>query len=51
MGGWKDVATVMKYYAHAVNDPTVTDALFDTNLTQGATNPPVTNSNYKEKSA
>ena len=34
MGGWKDVATVMKYYARAMSDPTVTDALFGTNLTQ-----------------
>lgn len=33
-GGWKDVATVMKYYAHAMDDPTVTDVLFGTNLTQ-----------------
>jgi len=29
-GGWKDVSTVMKFYAHAREDPTVTDALFDT---------------------
>lgn len=34
MGGWKDVATVLKYYAQAMADPTVTDALFDTQLTQ-----------------
>lgn len=33
-GGWKDVATVMKFYAHAMDDPTVTDVLFGTNLTQ-----------------
>lgn len=33
-GGWKDVATVMKYHAHAMDDPTVTDVLFGTNLTQ-----------------
>ncbi|WP_299501331.1 site-specific integrase [uncultured Roseobacter sp.] len=36
-GGWKDVATVMKYYAHAMDDPTVTDVLFGTNLTQDKT--------------
>ena len=29
-GGWKDVATVMKFYAHAMDDPTVTDVLFGT---------------------
>jgi len=34
-GGWKDVATVMKYYAHAMDDPTVTDVLFGSNLTHG----------------
>lgn len=46
-GGWKDVATVMKYYAHAMNDPTVTDALFGTNLTQGQDAQPVTISNKR----
>jgi integrase len=35
-GGWKDVATVMKFYAHAMDDRTVTDRLFGTNLTQTA---------------
>jgi len=34
-GGWKDVSTVMKHYAHAKADPTVTDVLFDTPVTQG----------------
>lgn len=33
-GGWKDAATVLKYYAHAREDLTVTDCLFDTNATQ-----------------
>ncbi|MEO9651203.1 MAG: site-specific integrase [Roseobacter sp.] len=33
-GGWKDVSTIMKFYAHSKDDPTVTDALFCTNLTQ-----------------
>lgn len=36
-GGWKDVATVMKFYAHAMDDPTVTDVLFGTNVTQDET--------------
>ena len=31
-GGCKDVATVMKFYAHAMNDPTVTDLLFGTKI-------------------
>ncbi len=43
LGGWKDVATVMKFYAHAMDDPTLTDALFDTNLAQGQISKPVTN--------
>lgn len=30
LGGWKDAVTVMRYYAHALDDPTVTDALFGT---------------------
>jgi hypothetical protein len=33
-GGWKDVATVMKHYAHAMAYPTVTDVIFDTKLAQ-----------------
>lgn len=34
-GGWKDVATLVKTYAHAWGDHTVTDVIFGTNLTQG----------------
>ncbi len=30
LGGWKDGVTVMKFYAHAMDDPTVTDVLFGT---------------------
>ena len=33
--GWKDVGTVMKFYAHAMDGPTVTDVLFGTKYTQG----------------
>lgn len=47
-GGWKDVGTVMKHYAHAMDDPTVTDVLFDTPLTQGNSAQPLTNSKQKE---
>jgi len=36
-GGWKDVATVVKHHAHAMTDPTATEVIFDTNLTQGET--------------
>lgn len=34
MGGWKDVAMVVKTYGHAMTDPTITNVLFDTKLTQ-----------------
>jgi len=49
-GGWKDVSTVMKFYAHAMDDPTVTDALFDTNLTLQTTEETLTNGNKWIKS-
>ena len=29
-GGWKDVGTVIKFYAHALYDPTDTDVIFGT---------------------
>ncbi|MDP2051119.1 MAG: site-specific integrase [Cypionkella sp.] len=51
MGGWKDVATVMKYYAHAVTDPTVTDAVFGTNITQSQNAQSVTIGNTRKKMA
>jgi integrase len=34
MGGWKDVATLVKTYAHAMDDRTVTNVIFGTDLTQ-----------------
>lgn len=34
MGGWKDAAIVLRTYAHAIEDQTITDAIFDTNLAQ-----------------
>lgn len=34
-GGWKDATTVLRTYAHAIEDHTVTDALFDTPVTRG----------------
>ncbi len=37
MGGWKDIATLVKTYGHAMTDPTVTDVIFDTNMTQSET--------------
>ncbi|MEP4260264.1 MAG: site-specific integrase [Rhizobiaceae bacterium] len=49
-GGWKDVATVMKHYAHAMADPTVTDVLFGTKLTQGSNDKTLTNGKKRNKS-
>lgn len=34
LGGWKDVATVVRTYAHALDDETATDAVFATLLPQ-----------------
>lgn len=48
-GGWKDVATVMKHYAHAMADPTVTDVLFGTNLTQDTNDKSLTNRKKRNK--
>ena len=47
-GGWKDVATVMKYYAHAMEDRTVTDILFDTSVTQCASEEDLTISSKRK---
>ena len=46
-GGWKDVATVMKHYAHAMDDPTITDVIFDTPETQKQTYEYVRTSNKR----
>ncbi|KZY31025.1 integrase [Roseovarius sp. HI0049] len=48
-GGWKDAATVLRTYAHALQDNRVTDALFGTDLTQGEGPEPVTISNKRRK--
>lgn len=49
MGGWKDATTVLRTYAHAVKDKTVTDVLFDTPVTRGAKVKPVTIRNERKK--
>lgn len=51
LGGWKDATTVLRTYAHALEDDTVTDAVFGTNLTHGAPTSGATIGQYKEKSA
>lgn len=48
LGGWKDAVTVLKHYAHPIDDPTLNNALFDTNLTQDTHVNELTNSNKKE---
>lgn len=48
-GGWKDPSVVLRTYAHALEDETVTDALFDTNLTQGETQLIASVGNKREK--
>lgn len=49
-GGWKDAATVLRTYAHALEDMTVTDAVFDTHATQRAKPKNSTHSNIRRKS-
>lgn len=34
MGGWKDASVVLRTYAHAIEDRTVTEAVFGTNVAQ-----------------
>lgn len=48
-GGWRDPSTVLRTYAHAIEDITVTDALFGTPVTQGADGAPVTTSSKRRK--
>lgn len=49
MGGWADVSQVVKTYGHAMTDRTVTNAIFDTNMTQGNNDEPVKHWNIKGK--
>lgn len=48
-GGWKDATTVLRVYAHALKDRTVTDALFDTELTQPTKSKVVTSGKNRRK--
>jgi hypothetical protein len=41
LGGWKDAATLLRTYALAMGDRTVTNVLFSANLIQGARSRPV----------
>ncbi len=42
-GGWKDVRVLLDTYAHAIDDPSVVDAVFGTELTQNENSISVTN--------
>jgi integrase len=48
-GGWKDATTVLRTYAHAIKDTTVTDVLFDTPVTQRGTKKRPTIGNKRRK--
>ncbi len=49
-GGWKDVRTLLETYAHAIADPTVTDAIFGTDLTRYDPAQPVSDGKIKGNS-
>jgi len=51
MGGWKDTATVLRTYAHALEDRTVTDAIFDTKSAHGAISDNATDGKERKKLA
>lgn len=50
LGGWKDASIVLRTYAHAREDKTVTDAVFGTNLAQISTPENASDENKREKS-
>lgn len=48
-GGWRDPVVVLRTYAHAIKDKTVTNALFDTELTQDSAAQIATIDNQRRK--
>lgn len=48
LGGWKDARTILSTYAHALEDRTITDVLFDTPATH-ATKPETATPSYNRK--
>jgi integrase len=50
LGGWKDATTVLRTYAHALDDPTLTDALFDTPVAQVENDIDLTGQNKRKNS-
>lgn len=51
VGGWKDATTILRTYAHAMEDPTITDAIFDTPVTQDPKTVGLTHGNKRKKYA
>jgi len=51
MGGWKDATVVLRTYAHAIEDRTVTDAVFGTNLAHRQNDGDITYGNIRNKLA
>lgn len=49
MGGWKDAQTVLRTYAHAITDRTVTNVLFGTPAPQRAGGDHLTFDNQRRK--
>lgn len=49
LGGWKDATTVLRTYAHAKKDKTVTNAIFGTKLTHAETRSNVNIGNKRSK--
>lgn len=49
LGGWKDASIVLKHYAHALEDPTVTDAVFGTEMTQAVISEDATTNKKRKK--
>lgn len=50
-GGWKDAGVVLRHYAHAIADRTVTDAIFRTKFAQNGGFSEVTNDKERKNSA
>lgn len=50
-GGWKDAATVLRNYAHAIEDVTVTEALFSTKSAQSSNPVSASYRNQRRKKA
>lgn len=40
-GGWKDASTLLRTYAHAIEDITITEAIFDTDTAQSTESNPI----------